>query len=405
MATEPHSPKPLGPAVREWFLRAPRPHGELIEDRSVGYLELFYDLVFVVFVSRITGTLAEDITARGVLDYCVLFSMLWLTWFNGSLYHELHGREDGRARSLMFTQMLLLALLAVYAGRATAEDGSSFAWVLTALLAIQTYQWLTVYRIDHPRFRRAAGRYLLGSAVAIVVSATAALLDDADARMVAWGALLAVAVFGFSALQLLAPRDTSAFHATESMVERFALFVIIVLGEVVVGVVGGLSDGARDGRTVATGLLALAIGFGFWWTYFDLIGARLPRDTSRSLVGWLVGHLPVTLAIAGAGAGMIGLVHHAHDARTPSANAWLIAGAVAAALAGTALLARTLDDHDRLSHVYRPVSRGLLAGAVAALVAGALHPAPWLLALLLVVVMSAVWWLAFTRVIAGGGQK
>ncbi len=39
----------LAKAVRHWFLRPPRPHGEVIDDRDVGHLELFYDLVFVVF--------------------------------------------------------------------------------------------------------------------------------------------------------------------------------------------------------------------------------------------------------------------------------------------------------------------------------------------------------------------
>ena len=39
---------------------------------------------------------------------------------------------------------------------------------------------------------------------------------------------------------------------TVSMVERFGLFVIMVLGELVVGAVDGMSDAARDARTIAT---------------------------------------------------------------------------------------------------------------------------------------------------------
>jgi low temperature requirement protein LtrA len=34
-------------------MRPPRPHGEAIEGRTVSFLELFYDLVFVVFVSQV----------------------------------------------------------------------------------------------------------------------------------------------------------------------------------------------------------------------------------------------------------------------------------------------------------------------------------------------------------------
>ena len=46
-----------------------------------------------------------------------------LAWFNGTLWHELHGREDGRSRNYIFMQMGLLALLAVFAAEAASEDG------------------------------------------------------------------------------------------------------------------------------------------------------------------------------------------------------------------------------------------------------------------------------------------
>jgi hypothetical protein len=39
-----------------------------------------------------------------------------------------------------------------------------------------------------------------------------------------------------------------------------------VLGEVLVGVVDGLAETERNVRSVATGLLGLAIGFAYWWT-------------------------------------------------------------------------------------------------------------------------------------------
>jgi hypothetical protein len=38
-------PLTLRAGLRRWLLRPPRPHGEVIEDRRVGFLELFYDLV------------------------------------------------------------------------------------------------------------------------------------------------------------------------------------------------------------------------------------------------------------------------------------------------------------------------------------------------------------------------
>jgi Bacterial low temperature requirement A protein (LtrA) len=75
---------------------------------------------------------------------------------------------------------------------------------------------------------------------------------------------------------------------TDSLVERFGLFTIIVLGEVVLGVVAGLSVAERDATTIVTGLLALWLGFGFWWIYFDLVGRRLPRANRVALANWVL---------------------------------------------------------------------------------------------------------------------
>jgi low temperature requirement protein LtrA len=51
-----------------------------------------------------------------------------------------------------------------------------------------------------------------------------------------------------------ATRDTTT-NASESMIERFDLFTIIVLGEVVVGVVNGIADVARTPVVVVTGIV------------------------------------------------------------------------------------------------------------------------------------------------------
>jgi hypothetical protein len=59
---------------------------------------------------------------------------------------------------------------------------------------------------------------------------------------------------------LLAARRSRAglgLTPTDSLAERFGLFVIIVLGEVVIGVVDGLSAAGRDATTILTGMLAL----------------------------------------------------------------------------------------------------------------------------------------------------
>ena len=103
-------------------------------------------------------------------------------------------------------------------------------------------------------------------------------------------------------------------------------------------------------------MIALVIGFGFWWIYFDLVGRRPPRPDGRALATWLLSHLPITMSITAAGAAMVSLIAHAHDARTPANTAWLLAGAVAVGLLALILTMRSLADAERLAVVYRPMT-------------------------------------------------
>jgi low temperature requirement protein LtrA len=134
-----------------------------------------------------------------------------------------------------------------------------------------------------------------------------------------------------------------------------------------------------------------------WWIYFDLVGRRLPRADRGALATWVMSHLPITLAITAAGAGMVSLIGHAHDASTPAGTSWLLASAVATGLVALVLTEGALVDAERLFLVFHPLRLALSGGAAAALLVGWLRPAPWLLALLLVAILSVVWFFAVSR--------
>jgi low temperature requirement protein LtrA len=383
---------------KRWFWRPPRPHGEVIADRQVSNLELLYDLVYVALIGQAAHHLAEHVTFRGLAEFAVVFTLIWIAWINGSLYLELHGRQDGRTRSIVFAQMGILVLLAVFTADAADGGGWGFAVVYATYQVVQTWLWSSVWRQDrrdHSEFLGLAGGYVAGMAVSVAVILASALLPAAP-RLVVWAGLGVAWIVGI-VLAARSSRVGLGLTPTDSLVERFGLFTIIVLGELVIGVVDGLSGAERDAKTIITGMLALSMGFGFWWIYFDLVGRRLPRAERLALANWVMSHLPITLAITAAGAGMVSLIGHAHDASTPAGTSWLLAGAVATGLLALVLTQQTLADAERLSLVFHPLRLALSAGAAAALIVGWLRPAPWLLALLLVAILSAVWFYAVSR--------
>ncbi len=379
--------------LRNRFWLPPRAHGDVIEDRSVSFLELFYDLVYVVVIAQATHTLADDPTWQTGGQFVVIFSLIWIAWLNGTLYYDLHGREDGRTRVFVFVQMGLLTLLAVFAGHAADDTGSEFAIVYTLYLVVLGYLWWSVRRVDSEEYNQITARYMAANAIAIAVMTVSIFLDD-ETRLAVWTVFVALWLITSIVINL---RSDVLIDITDSTVERFGLFTIIVLGEVVVGVVDGLSEVETDFISITTGLLGLCVGFALWWTYFDFAGRRLPRHTSGSILQWMLGHLPMAMSIALVGASMVSLIEHAHDASTPRATAWLLTAAVALGLVANVVIIASLEDFDRVRELYQPVVSTMLGAGVLTIAVGALAPAPWLLGLSLVVILSAVWIFAVDR--------
>jgi low temperature requirement protein LtrA len=226
----------------------------------VGPLELFYDLAVVVLVAQAAHHLAEHLTWPGLGEFAAVFTLVWIAWANGSLHHELHGHDDARARSTFLLQILLLVAMAAFIPEAGGERGAAFAVAAGVLFAVLAVLWLLAARGDRPQYRRTSGLFVTGTAACAVALAATALLP-ASARVLAWGLIDAAYLAGFAAVILtVAPTRAAAMTVTDSLTERFGAFIIIVLGETLTGVVGGLASQPVSALTMAVGLVAVVLG-------------------------------------------------------------------------------------------------------------------------------------------------
>jgi low temperature requirement protein LtrA len=388
-----------------WFRTPPRRHGEVRYGREVSFLELFYDLVYVVLIGRTTHHLTVHVDGRGVAEFAVVFGLIWLAWFNGTLWHELHGREDGRSRNFIFLRMGLLALLAVFASEATAADGREFAITYGVLFALLTWQWWQVQRIDdNTRYRPTSTPYIAGMIASVMVMIASAFAGD-TIRLTLWAVVVAGWLIG--GLALMSSDHTEGFGegVTQSLVERMGLFTVIVLGEVVVGVVGGISDAEhRDLMTVTTGMVGLAIGMGVWWNYFDVLGRRVPGQRGRRLAGWLYSHLPLTMAISASGAAMVSLLEHAGDGRTPMATGWLLVGSVVIVLGSITVACAALSTDEFPPGMIRYIAPSFGVAAALVVAIGFVRPAPLPMVSAIAAVLLLAWLALFAVYLAFGGD-
>ena len=303
---------------RVWWQK-PKRYAEQEEERKVSFLELFYDLVYVVIIAQLSHRLAEDISWTQFLEFTFLFMVVWWGWFNGAIYHDLHGNDDIKTRVITFLQMFAVAGMAVYIHDAFGEGAVGFAVSYSAYLLIITVLW---YRTGYhdPDHRPLSTPYSLFYLISIVVVVLSVFFAP-PVRFYLWYASfflilvqpLILYSFGRMNAWIKAQLDRSA-GLSPSIIERFGLLTIIVLGEVITGVVTGLTQGhGLEPVSGITAFLLMSMGIGIWWVYFDYISNQKPKDnrTVESLWGYL--HMPLTLGITAAGAAVINITEAGHD--------------------------------------------------------------------------------------------
>jgi len=306
--------------------------------RTATWLELFYDLVFVVAVAIVAARLLEDITVAGVASYFGYFALLWWLWASHTYYADRYDTDDLVYRLLAAGQMVAIVVIAA----ALSPDAASSTRVFAAGYAVSRILLLIMYwrAYRHVRETRTLVRgYLIGFGLAAIVWTASALVGD-SARPMLWAVALAIDLvtpWVMRREQAKVPFDVS------HLPERFGLFTILVLGESIAAVVVGLSHSEWSFVPTLTAASGVAIATSLWWIYFDNArGAVVRRDASvkrtwRPTV-WIYTHLPLAASLAASGVAMEIAVAEAGHGAMPGSDRWLLVGSVVFVMGCLALI-------------------------------------------------------------------
>lgn len=371
---------------RQWW-QPPRSVQDRPEHRQVTFLELFYDLVFVVLISVLTHTLAHQIDSEHIANFAFLFVIVWWAWLNGTAYHELHGNNDIRTRVFTFMQMFCVAAMAVFAPDALGDTSVGFALSFAVYQVILTFMWWRT-GVHDPHHRPLSRPYVFTFLIATLLFFGSVFVEP-PLRFNLWG-IATVLVVTIPIFSSFIPHDDPAVRAqfemsrraTPSIVERMGLFTIIVLGEVIVDVVQGVA-----GHTDLTleigivGALGMLIAIGLWWLYFDLVSHRIPVDGTIPFGIWMYAHLPLTAGIPMIGATVLNVIEHT-GTQLPVDVRWLLVGALAMVLISIAILMQILITPDEHRNAYNTGQRATFIAALAILCVGffAIQSIPLLIA-------------------------
>ncbi len=217
-------------------------------ERHASWLELFFDLVFVVAITELSSQLVIDHSAGGFLRFAALFIPVFVAWQGYMAYATRFDTDDLAFRVAYFAAMLSIAAMAVLihdVARGKHSAGFAVAYVIlrSIMLALYGRAWRTVPEA-RPLIRFYGGGYALGAAFWLV-----SLAFETPWRYGVWVAA--------QVLELSLPPLSTRLHrriptSASHLPERWALFTLIVLGESVVAVAIAISDASWNLSSAAT---------------------------------------------------------------------------------------------------------------------------------------------------------
>ncbi len=284
--------------LNRWFhpihLHSPEPGSE----RRVGWLELFYDLIYVATLIRMGDALSHHADLEGVLTFAGLFLPIWFTWTGYTFYSNRFVVDDFGHRAMTFVQMAAIGGMAVTVGDVFEGDFRNFFLFYTGARVVLVLLYARAWR-QVPETGRLVGRFAVGFTVGAVLWAISAFVPTPWV-LVVWALAMGIDLsvpLGRKARELTSRFPPDVLHMTE----RYGLLTLIVLGESFVKVLGYVADkGLTPGKAVMA-VLALAITVSLWWIYFDdVAGSRIKRIRLAPFI-WIYSHLPMTMAITAVG--------------------------------------------------------------------------------------------------------
>ena len=310
-------------------------------------LELLFDLTFVVAVAgaatQLEHALAAGHAVHALAGYAVVFFGLWWAWVNFTWFASAYDTDDVAYRLLTLVQMA--GVLVFAAGIPAAFQHFDYATVVAGYVIMRlalVAQWLRAAHSD-PAGRAGTLRYAAGITV-VQLGWIGSLWLTGEPGRVSF-AVLAATELAVPVWAEFGGRATPWHPGHIS--ERYGLFTIIVLGEVIAAIAAAVQTALGHSRASAGLLTVAAAGlvlvFALWWSYFKHSATERIRDSLRWTFVWALAHYLIFAAVAALGAGLqVAVGSLDHTARvTPLFAAFTVAIPLTTFMVVLGLLNRT----------------------------------------------------------------
>jgi low temperature requirement protein LtrA len=369
-------------------------------EERVGFIELFFDLVFVFAVTQVSHAVILHPDPLGFAQAAMLFLAIWWVWVDTAWVTNWLDVRHTPVRALLFVLMGAALVMSISLTDAFGERGLVFALAYVGIqLGRHAFMLLALRLHARDNFLNFV-RILIWSLAEAPFWIAGGLSEDVPTRMALWAIALAIVSLGPVVafwIPGLGRSDTRTWDVEgHHFSERCGLFIIIALGESILVTGATFGEAPWSAGAIAAFASAFVGTVAMWWLYFD-VGAeraarRLAQDTDpgrMARLAYTYFHIPIVAGIILVAASDEMAVAHPGGHAGPAAIAALLGGP-ALYLFGNLIFKRTSTRHFPLSHL---AGLGLLALLLP--FAGLLSPLALSLAATATLVLVAGWeWLS-----------
>ncbi len=269
-----------------------------LTDRQATWLELFFDLIFVVALGKVThllvhvhhGHLSEGIWWK----FMLVFIPLWWIWVGHTVYSNRFDADTRPHRVITLLLMSLLILLSVVVNEDIHHNYVVFIVIygIARFLIAGMYFSAAHHYPDKAGFSSKIGVFFT---IGALISTSSVLFEPPIVLFVFYTGILfdISSPVVFRRYIKLLPVDR------HHLVERIGLLAIILLGESIISMSSGIANVTWDLPTAMTA----GFGFGFvcmiWWIYFDsfvfLIKSKLDVHGTAILYSQLLTYMSLAI--------------------------------------------------------------------------------------------------------------
>lgn len=268
----------------------------LRNDRHATWLELFFDLIFVVALGKVTHLLAythqQQLEAGAFPRFFILFIPFWWIWVLHTSFSNRFDSDNRFHRILTLLLMIVLIILSTTLDAGAVESYRLFLLVFVVAKLIIAALYINTLRTKQRSINK---NIVWAMACGTLLSLVGIWLNYTMAAVL----LLASILLEILWMQWTLHSDEPTRSVDkEHLVERIELLALIFLGESIISLVAGLTSVSWTWMAIVSGVTGFAIIAMIWWIYFDSLDFLIKSDKDKNGTGIVYSQLLVYMSFS-----------------------------------------------------------------------------------------------------------